>query len=59
MNTFNLTIIQHYILTEPEVINLVYTPEVISAESERKQLKKRLVWLTSEFTRERVPVNKQ
>ena len=43
MNTFNLTIIQHYILTEPEVINLVYTPEVISAESERKQLKKRLV----------------
>ena len=43
MNTFNLTIIQHYILTEPEVIILVYTPEVISEESERKQLKKRLV----------------
>ena len=59
MNTFNLRIIQHYILTEPEVINLVYTPEVISAESERKQLKKRLVWLTSEFTREHVPVNKE
>ena len=39
------------------MIVLVYSHDVISTESERKPLKKRLVWLTSEFLREHVAVN--
>ena len=38
-------------------IVLEYTHEAISVESERKLLKKRLVWLTGEFMREHVDVN--
>ena len=38
-------------------IVLKYTYEVISVESGRKPLKKRLVWLTGEFMREHVAVN--
>ena len=39
------------------MIVLVYSHDVISTESERKPLKKQLVWLTSEFLREHVAVN--